>query len=87
MVKIRLARGGRIHHPVYTIVATDSRNPRDGRFLAKLGQYDPMSNKEVLLDVNTELISEYISKGAVLSSTLKSLFKKNKVSVNKVSVS
>jgi small subunit ribosomal protein S16 len=41
-VRIRLARGGTKKKPFYRIVATDSRSPRDGRFLEKLGIYDPL---------------------------------------------
>ena len=55
MVKIRLARGGRVHRPVYTIVAADSRKARDGRFLQKLGQYNPNSSS-VLSGIKTEEI-------------------------------
>lgn len=44
-VKIRLARGGAKKRPFYRIVAADARSPRDGRFLEKLGTYDPMSEK------------------------------------------
>jgi small subunit ribosomal protein S16 len=76
MVKIRLARGGRTHKPVYTIVAANSRNARDGKFLEKLGQYDPNS-KEILKDVNVDAIKTWVSKGAQLSDTVNSLFKKN----------
>ena len=47
MVKIRMQRGGRTHKPIYTIVAANSREPRDGKFLEKLGQYDP--NAETVL--------------------------------------
>lgn len=42
MLKIRLARGGAKKRPFYSIVVTDSRNPRDGRFLEKIGTYNPM---------------------------------------------
>ena len=76
MVKIRLARGGRTHMPVYTIVAANSREPRDGKFLEKLGQYNP-HNETVLSDVKVEEIKVWISKGAQLSDTVNSLFKKN----------
>lgn len=44
-VKIRLARGGAKKRPFYRIVAADARSPRDGRFLEKLGTYDPMAEK------------------------------------------
>ena len=64
MIKIRLARGGRVHRPVYTIVAADERKPRDGRFLEKLGQYDPKLETNSLNAVKTERINHWISKGA-----------------------
>jgi small subunit ribosomal protein S16 len=76
MVKIRLSRGGRTHKPVYTIVAANSRNARDGRFLEKLGQYDPNS-ETVLKDVKVEEVKAWIAKGAQVSDTVSSLFKKN----------
>jgi small subunit ribosomal protein S16 len=76
MVKIRLQRGGRTHMPVYTIVAANSREARDGKFLEKLGQYDP-SAKEVLSAVNVDGIKTWVAKGAQVSETLNSLFKKN----------
>lgn len=76
MVKIRLARGGRTHRPVYTIVAANSRSARNGRYLEKLGQYDPHA-AEVLKDVRTEAVAAWLKKGAQMSDTVKSLFKKN----------
>ncbi len=78
MVKIRLQRGGRTHRPVYTIVAANSRAARNGKFLEKLGQYDPNS-KEILKDVKVEAVQAWIGKGAQLSDTVKSLFRKHGV--------
>jgi len=78
MVKIRLTRGGRTHKPVYTIVAANSRNARDGKFLERLGQYDPNA-EEVLKDVNVEGVKAWMDKGAQISDTVKSLFRKNGV--------
>ena len=80
MVKIRMARGGRKNRPVYTIVASDSRSPRDGQFLAKLGQYDPKA-KETLKTVDVDGIKAWISKGAQLSDTVRSLLKNNKIAL------
>lgn len=80
MVKIRLARGGRTHRPVYTIVAANSRNARDGRFLEKLGQYDPNA-ETVLKDVKVEQVKSWIGKGAQMSDTVASLFKKNGINL------
>lgn len=78
MVKIRLQRGGRTHRPVYTIVAANSRCARNGRFLEKLGQYDP-KGEENLKDVKTESIRAWVNKGAQLSDTVSSLLKKHGV--------
>ena len=78
MVKIRLARGGRVHRPVYTIVAADSRKARDGRFLQKLGQYNPNSSS-VLSGIKTEEIKLWLSKGALMTDTVRSLFKKHNI--------
>ena len=75
MVKIRLQRGGRTHRPVYTIVAANSRAARDGKFLEKLGQYDPNAT-EVLKDIKLEEIKAWVGKGAQLTDTVKSLFRK-----------
>lgn len=80
MIKIRLARGGRVHKPVYTIVATNSRSPRNGRFLEKLGQYCP-SDEQVLKNVKVEAINEWIGKGAKCSDTVRSLLKKNDIEI------
>lgn len=78
MIKIRLARGGRKKKPIYTIVAADARSPRDGRFLEKLGQYDPTSS-EVLKNIKTEAVTEWVNKGAQFTDTVKSLFKKHNI--------
>ena len=67
MIKIRLARGGRIHKPVYTIVAADARCPRDGRFLEKLGQYNPSNEEQPLTDVKVDEMKTWIGKGAILT--------------------
>ena len=65
-IKIRLARGGSKKRPFYSIVAADSRSARDGRFIEKLGTYNPLlpkdHEKRIVMDV--EKIKEWISKGA-----------------------
>lgn len=82
MVVIRLARGGRTHKPIYTIVAADSRQARDGRFLERLGQYDPSQEAgKTLNGVKAENIKAWLDKGAALSDTVKSLLKRNKVAL------
>ncbi|MFD2738178.1 30S ribosomal protein S16 [Sulfitobacter aestuarii] len=65
-MKIRLARGGSKKRPFYRIVATDSRMPRDGRFIEKLGTYNPLLPKdsEDRVKMDVEKIQEWIAKGA-----------------------
>ena len=65
-IKIRLARGGAKKRPVYRIVVADARAPRDGRFLEKLGTYNPMLPKESPLRVviNLESAKAWLAKGA-----------------------
>ena len=65
-MKIRLARGGSKKRPHYSIVAADSRMPRDGRFIEKLGTYNPLlpkdSEERVKMDV--ERVQHWIAQGA-----------------------
>lgn len=79
MIKIRLARGGRVHKPIYTIVAIDSRNARNGGFLERLGQYSPLDEKNILSGVQADRISAWVQKGAELSPTVRTILKKNNV--------
>lgn len=65
-VKIRLARGGSKKRPHYAIVASDSRMPRDGRFLEKLGTYNPLLAKdsEDRVKMNMERVQHWLDQGA-----------------------
>jgi len=65
-LKIRLARGGSKKRPFYRIVVADSRAPRDGRFIEKLGSYDPRLPKdsENRVNIDAEKAAEWIKKGA-----------------------
>lgn len=65
-MKIRLARGGSKKRPHYAIVATDSRMPRDGRFLEKLGTYNPLLPKdsEDRVKMDMERVQHWLEKGA-----------------------
>jgi small subunit ribosomal protein S16 len=69
MVRIRLARGGAKKRPFYRIVAADARSPRDGRFLEKLGTYDPLlpSDAETRVVLNEERIRYWLGQGAQVS--------------------
>ena len=66
-LKIRLARAGAKQRPYYHIVVADSRSPRDGRFIEKLGSYNPMlpAEHEDRVRLQNEKISEWIGKGAL----------------------
>jgi len=80
MIKIRLARGGRANLPIFTIVAAEERSCRDGKFLEKLGQYNP-NNPETLKAIKVEAISKWLAKGAQITDTVKTLLKKNNIKV------
>lgn len=71
-VKIRLARGGARKRPFYRIVAADSRNARDGRFLEKLGHYNPLLPEEhpQRIVMNEERIRHYLGHGAQISDRI-----------------
>ena len=74
-VVLRMTRRGAKKKPFYRIVATDSRSPRDGRFLEMLGTYDPLK-AENSIKVDAEKITSWIKKGAKPSQTVASLLKK-----------
>jgi len=65
-LKIRLARGGRTHRPFYSIVVADSRAPRDGRFIEKLGTYDPLlpHTNENRIRIVEDRVKYWLSQGA-----------------------
>ncbi|MFA7416593.1 MAG: 30S ribosomal protein S16 [Rhizobium sp.] len=65
-LKIRLARGGSKKRPYYQIVVADARSPRDGRFLEKVGAWNPMLAKdnEKRIELNVERIKHWIDNGA-----------------------
>jgi small subunit ribosomal protein S16 len=79
MVKIRLARHGSKKHPVYRIVVTDSESPRDGRFIDQLGLYDPTRSPS-LVDLKSEKLQTWLSKGARPSQTVAQLIRKAEAS-------
>ena len=74
-VVLRLTRRGAKKKPFYRIVATDSRNPRDGRFLEVLGTYDPLKTEDNI-KVDADKAMAWIKKGAQSSQTVASLLKK-----------
>jgi small subunit ribosomal protein S16 len=80
MLSIRLRKFGAKKKPFYRVVVTDSRSPRDGRFLEVLGYYNPL--KEPLeLKMDLERAAYWIKNGARPSDTVKSLIRKAKAKV------
>jgi len=76
MVTIRLARGGAKKRPFYHMVVTDSRNRRDGRYLERVGFFNPSAKgQEVRLNVNEDRINHWVSKGAQTSDRVAKLIK------------
>ena len=85
-IKIRLARAGSKKRPFYRVVAADSRMPRDGRFIEKLGTYNPLLSKDdsnrVKLDL--ERIKEWLSKGAQTTDRISRLLENLEVLPKKI---
>lgn len=76
MVVIRLARGGAKKRPFFNIVATDSRNPRDGRFIERVGFYNPVAaGAEPRFRIAADRLSYWTGVGARMSPTVARLLK------------
>jgi len=76
MVVIRLARGGAKKRPFFTIVATDSRSSRDGRFVERVGFYNPMATpSETKFRIAADRLHHWCSVGAQVSPTVARLVK------------
>ncbi len=71
-VKIRLQRGGKKKQPIYRIVAADSRYKRDGRFLERLGQYNPGTDP-ITIDLKEGRVMYWLGVGATPTDTVKNL--------------
>ncbi len=84
MVKLRLARAGAKKRPFYRVVVTDSRSPRDGRFIEQIGTYDPKLNPAGF-SVDKERMQYWLGTGAQASETLHRLLLKQKASEAKAS--
>jgi len=76
MVVIRLARGGCKKRPFYHIVVTDSRNRRDGRYIERIGFFNPVAgDKQERLRLDTERAEHWVSQGAQPSDRVATLIK------------
>ncbi|HEY5602182.1 MAG TPA: 30S ribosomal protein S16 [Gammaproteobacteria bacterium] len=79
MVIIRLSRSGAKRRPFYNIVVQDSRRPRDGRFIERIGFYNPTAvETEEGLRINRERIDYWVGQGAQLSDRVASIIKSQK---------
>lgn len=79
MVTIRLSRGGAKKRPFYKIVVADSRYPRDGRFIERIGFFNPIASGQAeRLRINLERVEEWVGKGASVSERVASLIKEAK---------
>ena len=72
-VRIRLTRMGSRHKPVYRIVASDSRRPRDGQYIELIGTYNPAISE---VKVNEEVALKWLKQGALPTDTVRNIFSK-----------
>lgn len=76
MVTIRLARGGAKKRPFYHLTVTDSRNARNGRFIERVGFFNPVARgQEVRLQIDTDRVQYWQSQGAQVSDRVAKLLK------------
>ena len=73
-VKIRLTRVGARNNPIWRVVATDQRSPRDGRFIEVLGHYNPQTDPSTI-ELDETRVRDWLSRGAQPSNTVKNLLK------------
>lgn len=74
-VKLRLTRMGAKKKPVYRIVASDSRRPRDGKYIELVGTYNPNVNPADV-KINKEVALKWLNSGAIPTDTVRSMFSK-----------
>ncbi|HMI77024.1 MAG TPA: 30S ribosomal protein S16 [Buchnera sp. (in: enterobacteria)] len=78
MVKIRLARHGAKKRPFYKIVVTDSRSPRNGKFIERIGHFNPIATgKEIKFYINLDRMQYWSNQGAAISKRTYHLIKKH----------
>ena len=75
MVKIRLQRVGKKKAPFYHVVVADSRSPRDGKIVEKIGTYNPMT-EPATIELDNEKVAQCIKNGAKPTDTVKALIEK-----------
>jgi len=78
-VRIRLTRLGRKKKPFYRIIVADSESKRDGKFLDIVGTYDPLQDPATI-KIDNDKLQDWLGRGALPTTTVKSLIKKSAVS-------
>ena len=82
MVVIRLSRGGAKKRPFYHVTVADRREPRDGRFIDRLGFFNPIARgQEERLRIDVEAVEGWVAKGAQVSPRVKKLIKEYQAGV------
>ncbi len=82
MLTLRLQRHGSTHRPFYHIVATDSRNARDGKFIEKLGYYDPSAEPSII-DFKLDRATHWYERGANVSTAVAAIFRAKKIKLER----
>lgn len=80
-LKIRLRQQGRKNALCYRLVVTDSRNPRDGKYVESLGYYQPQQADDRMVQINAERLQHWLSLGAEMTEKSRALVKKNEPEV------
>jgi small subunit ribosomal protein S16 len=85
-VKIRLARRGMKKRPYYNIIVANSESPRDGKFIEKIGNYDPLlpSDDTNRIKINVEKAKKWLACGAQPTYVISKFFKKMNISVRSI---
>jgi small subunit ribosomal protein S16 len=87
MVTIRFSRAGMLKRPFYHIVVTDSRNRRDGRYIERVGYYNPIATAaEVATAIKLDRVDYWLSKGAQTSAAVADLLKKYRMTQQSAAV-
>lgn len=76
-LRIRVSRYGRRHHPIYRIVVTEAKAPRDGKVVDVIATYDPVEKR--LIEAKAEKLRDWLQKGAELTDRAKAILKNSKI--------
>ena len=85
MIVVRLARGGKKSKPFYRVVVADQRFPRDGRFIERLGYYNPVFNREgdQVIEIDLERFDHWVKQGAQPTPRVTQIIKRQRKAASK----